>query len=757
MIPKEGLDITCRFEVVKIRFRNDTNGYTILEAKFTAYPSSYHPTSEIIMAGNFPSILVEDEFEAVGSWQHHHIYGYTFVLQQTKRIIPQTEKGIKEFLKRCAKGIGTKTADKIVSTFGIQTIAIIEQDWKNLLKIQGMGKKKAQAIHDSLIVHKRFEEIALFVLSRGANYKTAIRIYESFGDSSIMRIKDNPYSLCSIPKISFADIDSFGKSEGFGFAHIERVKHGLLYYLEVNTKSKGNLYVEKGVLSETINKFLHNNGAYKDESQFERISTKKLDEALQQLISEELIVVEKDNKGASCVYLKSYHVIENQIVRHLKKLIEEPKIPIALESQIESFLDEYEKLNNFKLATRQKEAVFMALKHGMSILTGGPGTGKTQTINTIIKCIKAIKPSAIIHLCAPTGKASKRMTELTGMEAKTIHRTIGLNGFEKENETSVIEGDFVIIDESSMIDAFVFYKLLEAIDGNVRIIFVGDYEQLPSVGPGLILRDLINSKKIPTTVLNEIFRQARESQIVMNSHKIIKGVKTSDKDGLTFDTEKGDFYFVRRSDRIKAQEGIIDSVESFIKNHGFKLNDIQILSPMRKGDLGVWQLNRLMQQKYNPPASDKKELKLDEISFLREGDKVIQTANNYELEVFNGEVGYVSYIGLDKEGKRVVEVEFDEKSIIYDELSIDELELAYVITIHKSQGSEFPIVIMPIHPSQEIMLNKNLIYTGWTRAKQIVVCIGTYEALDNAIEKNDELRNSKIKDKITKQIELLAS
>lgn len=757
MIPKEGLHVAVSFEVKKIRHRNDSDGYTIFQARFIDYPSTFLPTSEIVIMGNFPSIFSGDEFEGVGSWKNSPIYGFGFHLEQAKRVVPHSEKGIQEFLKRCSKGIGSKTAKSIVDTFGIQTISLIEQDWKCLLKVKGMGEKRARKIHDQLVGHKKFEEIALYMLSNGASYNTALRVYESFQDSSVMRIKENPYILCGVQKISFQEADKFGRAEGVAFSDVERVKHGIWSFLELNTKSRGNLYVDKSFLVEKLQNFLWQYGAYKTERRVETIPLAHIDEALKRLKDEEKIVIERDAQGGEIIYLTSYHVIENQIVRHLKKLIEEPRNPIALDTEIKSFIEGYESTHGLKLAERQKESVFMALENGMSILTGGPGTGKTQTINTIIQCIKTIKPTAMIHLCAPTGKASKRMTELTGMEAMTIHRTIGLNSFEEENVTKMIEGDFVIIDESSMIDAFVFYKLLEAIDENVRILFVGDYEQLPSVGPGLILRDLINSGKIPTTTLDQIFRQAQESQIVMNSHKIIKGIKTTEKDGLSFDVKKGDFYFVRRVDKLHAQQGIIDSVESFITNHGYKLQDIQILSPMRKGDLGVWQLNRLMQQKYNPASAFKKEMKLDEISLLREGDKVIQTSNNYDLGVFNGEIGYVESIGLNRDGERIVEVKFDDKDITYDALSVEELELAYVMTIHKSQGSEFPIVIMPIHSSQDIMLNKNLIYTAWTRAKKTVVCVGTMTSLDKAIDRTDNtLRNSKIKEKIVQHIKQVA-
>lgn len=748
-------EISVRFEVKKIRFRNEKNRYTVIEAKFTKYDSKQPaPTVETIISGYFPSVFVEDEFEGVGVWKNHPIYGYTFVLKNAKRIVPQTEKGIKEFLKRCAKGIGSKTAGLIVETFGMNTIRMIEADWRNLLKVPGIGEKRAKKIYENLITHKRFEEIALYALSQGASYNTAIRIYEHLGESAILRIKENPYILCTIPKIGFEEADKFGKGEHVAFHDMERVKYGILEFLDRNTKSKGNLYLEKAILVQYFNQFLITIGAYKEVKKSEYVTEERLNEALKQLLREEKIVIDRDIHGTDCIYLKSYHVIENQIVRYLKKLIEEPKPPIASTQQIEDFIKQYEEEHSFCLAQKQKDAVFMSLQNGMSILTGGPGTGKTQTINVIIKCIQAVKPNAVIHLCAPTGKASKRMTELTGMDAMTIHRTIGLNGFEADNQIHCIQGDFVIIDEASMIDAFVFYKLLEAIDENVRILFVGDYEQLPSVGPGLILRDLINSRKIPTTVLTEIFRQAQESQIVMNSHKIIQGIKTTDENGLTFDESKGDFYFIENKDRKKTQQYILASVRQFIQKYNYTLQDIQILSPMRKGDLGVWELNRLMQQKFNPPASDKKEYKVDEINLFREGDKVIQTVNNYDLEVFNGEVGYIKSIGYDKDGEPFVEVDYDDKVVVYDELSVEEMELAYVITIHKSQGSEFPIVIMPIHPSQEHMLNRNLIYTGWTRAKKVVVCVGTKESLDKAIERTDNtVRNSKIKDKIIRKIQ----
>jgi exodeoxyribonuclease V alpha subunit len=507
----------------------------------------------------------------------------------------------------------------------------------------------------------------------------------------------------------------------------------------------------KGRLIPKLSTFLAKYGAYKNEVSI--LKPSDIEKCLVELRGSGKVIIEINEEKEECVYLKNFNFIENRIVSLLKKLIEEPKTSIATKEQIEEFILFHEKTHSFKFAEKQKTAIFMSLLNGISILTGRPGTGKTQTINSIIQCVKYINPHATIHLFAPTGKASKRMSELTGMDAMTIHRGIGLGFGEDEQDEVILDGDLLVIDETSMMDAYVCYRLLACIHQNIRVLFVGDFEQLPSVGAGLILRDFIYSKRIPTTRLTEIFRQAKESQIVMNAHKIAEGITTSDVDGLTFDVKKEDFYFIQRPDRMKAQETIIESVKRFL-NKGFTLDDIQILSPMRKGDLGVWNLNRLMQETFNPRAKGKKEVKMDEFTFFREGDKVIHTVNNADLNVFNGEVGKILRIyDLAEEGLQV-EVEYDsEKVVTYGLLNVDELEHAFVTTIHKSQGSEYPIVIMPVHDSQKDMLTRNLIYTAITRAKKKVVLIGTKPVLDAAIRRIDNLvRNSNIKEKIIREI-----
>lgn len=746
-------NIKARFEIKKIRSHNSENGFTIAEAKFTKYESNYLPTLELVVVGNFISVFEGDEFEAEGKWVNHDVFGYQFQVEFPKRIVPQSRKGMIEFICRHVRGVGKKTAEKIVNKFGEQALSKIEEDWRNLLQVGGISEKRAKRIHDRLTKYKRFEEIAMFVLSFGGGYKTALRVYEAFGESAIMKIRENPYVLCSIKKVGFPVADVFAKNMGFSHHHIERIKEAVLYLLDWCSKSRGDLYVSSNEIKSVLSKFLYHHGAFKGTTEDEyRLDPNEIDRAIAELKKQERIVIEINDSGEECVYLRNFNFIENRIVALLKRHIEATKPLIFTKAQIQSFLDWYEKSKGIKLADQQKAAVYMALTNGFSIMTGGPGTGKTQTINAIIQCVKYYKPDAVIHLFAPTGKASKRMSELTGMEAMTIHRGIGLGYDEEERTIHIVEGDLLVVDETSMMDAYVCYKLLSSVTENTRILFVGDYEQLPSVGPGLILRDFIQSGKIPTTKLTEIFRQkkSKESQIVLNAHKVLQG----NIYGITFDEDKGDFYFIERKNRLDVQRTIITCVERLIKNSGYTLDDIQILSPMKKGDLGVWALNRLMQETFNPRRKGIREIKVDETMVFREGDKVIHTVNNKDLDVYNGEIGKIISIFEDDEGEVQVEVEYDEgKRVIYNELTLEEIELAYVSTVHKSQGSEYPVIIMPIHSSQEKMLSKTLIFTGWTRAKEKVIMIGTKSTLYKGLSKNENIvRNSNIKEKIIKEI-----
>lgn len=749
--------VKARFVIKKIRLHNSENGFTIAEAKFTKYESDYLPTIELVVVGNFVSVFEGDEFEGKGKWVNHDVFGYQFHVEFPKRIVPQSRKGIMQFICRHVRGVGKKTAEKIVNKFGEQTLSKIEEDWRNLLEVGGISEKRAKKIYEKLAKYKQFEEIAMFVLSLGGGYKTVLRVYEVFGESAIMKIRENPYVLCSIQKVGFPVADLFAKNMGFSHQHIERIKEAVLYLLDWCSKARGDLYVPQHEIKSVLSKFLHYHGAFKGATEDEyRIEPNNIDKAIEELKKQERIVIEVNDKGEECVYLKNFNFIENRIVALLKRHMEAKKPLNFTNAQIRSFLDWYEKSKGIRLADQQKAAVYMALTNGFSIMTGGPGTGKTQTINAIIQCVKHYKPDAVIHLFAPTGKASKRMSELTGMEAMTIHRGIGL-GYEEEQRTfNIVEGDLLVVDETSMMDAYVCYRLLLSVTENTRILFVGDYNQLPSVGPGLILRDFIQSGKIPTTKLTEIFRQknTKESQIVLNAHRVLQGNIYD----ITFDEDKGDFYFIERKNRLDVQRTIITCVERLIKNGGYSLDDIQILSPMKKGDLGVWELNRLMQERFNPRREGIREIKVNETMVFREGDRVIHTVNNKDLNVYNGEVGRIISI-FEDEGKPHVEVEYDEsRQVIYNELNIEEIELVYAKTTHKSQGSEYPVVIMPIHSSQEKMLSKTLIFTGWTRAQEKVIMVGQKSVLYKGLSKDENIvRNSNIKEKIIKEIHLPVS
>lgn len=740
--------IPMRFEVVKIMYRNSEDGYSILKVNFTHYPSTYIPTSNLVVVGNFFAIQEEDEFEGEGYWTENPTYGHQFVLNWSKLFTPVSKKGTKKFLQRFVKGIGSKTAEAIVNHYEEDTLQKIRENWKNLTAVAGVGEKKAKLIHYKLTEHEKFEKIAMFVLQQGVGYKVCLRIYEAFGDKAVERIKENPYALCDVPKVGFVVADKFAKSFGLPLNNPLRIQAGILHYILVQMKQQGHLYLMRKPFVKDLAVLLSDKNDISS-----KLKKNEIEKAIDALTMSHKLTVEVSDAQDECVYLTGYSKVEGLIVSRLKTLIEEPRENLVSDAQVDAFVAEFEINNAIQFAEKQKQAIKMAMTQGISILTGGPGTGKTQTINSIIKCLKYHNPSATIVLAAPTGKAAKRMTQLTKMESKTIHRLINLIGNEIDEETDMIFADYLIVDESSMIDAYVFYKLINSIDENTRLLLVGDYEQLPSVGPGLILRDLINSNKVPTTRLTEIFRQAKESQIVMNSYKIINGHKTTGDDPLVFDHTKKDFFFIPKEDKMVIQGYLLKAIENSINNQGKTLADIQVLTPMRKGELGVYDLNKLIQKRFNPPHPSKEEIRTSVINVFRTGDRVIQTVNNYDLNVFNGEVGIVKCIERDGDDFAITVDYEDEKVIVYDNLTVEEMMLSYAMTVHKSQGSEFPVVIMPIHGSHEILLNRNILYTAWTRAQETVICVGSLSALNKAADKTDgTVRNSRIMEKIQKQI-----
>lgn len=734
-------EIEIRFEVKKITYKTE-DGFRIMQVKLLEHPENVEiPTAEHIVSGVFiNNVNIKDTYKATGCWVDTGEYGYQFKIKNAILTMPETEKGVIEFLHRNISGVGKKTATTIVEKFGISTLDIIKNKPEELLKIKNITEKKMKKISEQINTITNFEDVYVELYPLGFSATEVENLNRELGSLAITNIKDNPYLAKQLKIAPFKNCDKVAEKLGMSPTDPKRIRQGILEYIGYNLQNKGNLFVYKNFININLKEYLNNHGRYMEK--IEILKEEDTDKAIKYLLDKNLIKIEKDIDGFECMYIKFYLDIENHIVRILKDMIRQ-KSHTLTDLEIQSFLNSREK-QEIKIGKEQKEAIEMALTNKISILSGGPGTGKTFTANLVVEAIKNKKPEAIIELAAPTGKAAKRMTELTGMEAKTIHRLIGLNGLEEEEEKQEldnVEADFLIIDEASMIDAYLFYCLLSCITENTNILIIGDYQQLPSVGPGLILRDLINSKEIETTILKEVYRQAQDSQIIANAHKIINGDKN-----LNLDKNKGDFYFIETKSKTNIKNTIIRCIERLLET-GFKINDIQVLTPTNKGDLGVVELNKAIQKKFNPCDKNKEEIKVGLERAFRVGDRVIQTENNYDLEVFNGETGIITEI---KEGEiKEITVDFGDKEIVYIKDTVAQLELAYAITIHKSQGSEFKVVLTPVHSSQAILLNRNIIYTGLTRARERVVYIGDKEEFNKGIDKIDIIeRNSQIREKL---------
>lgn len=742
--------IGVTYVVEKIRYRDSDTGYTIVEPKVLSYEGEEPKHREKhVYIGYFRSIFEGDEFHSTGCWVERDRYGPHLKLSHSEKLIPATKKGIKEFLVRHINGLGPSMAQKIIDKFGMNTISIIKEGHNELLEIKGIGEEKAKKIHREISQHSKFEKTSMYLFNGGCNYLEIAQIYEEFGLNTIARVKENPYSICKLNDISFSRADAFAKMEGFEYDSNIRIEQSILCFLEYDSESKGNLYTEMDYLEYHLDAYLDRFGCYQ---KGRALTPKLIRKAIDKLSLTKDIVLDIDESGNECVYLKILHGVELGIINKLRNMVEmDVSCPIGLPEDIEIAINKYEEETGFCLAKNQKEAVFTSLSNNISILTGGPGTGKTQTINAIINSAKSLNKSIDFLLCAPTGKASKRMSELTGLDANTIHSSINYNSFNQENEVIEIEADFVIIDEGSMVDAFVFNKLLSAIDiEKTKVLFVGDINQLPSVGAGLIFRDLIESNTIPTVELNEIFRQAKESRIISNAHAVINGKTTLDEDGIDITGKREDFYFIQNKSIEGIQELIVMSVNR-LKEKGYRDSEIQILTPMRKGGLGVDSLNYLIQNILNKRQSNKLEIRVSERKTLRVGDRVIQTKNNPDLSIFNGEIGYITEMDNPNSINFTLTIDFGDKDVTVTKEDLVDLELAYALTIHKSQGSEFPVIIMPFHNTLDSMLTRNLVYTGITRAKDIVVSIGNIDSLNQSVFKVDNLkRNSNIKMKLNR-------
>lgn len=738
-----------KFIVKRIEHRIHETGYTFLTAK--AQPIHCKKKSgleEIKIRGIFDTVFEGEGFEAKGSIYDDYMKGPIFIIEGLPLLKePQAEKEIINFLRKRVDKLGVKTAKDVVETLGLNCLKdISEQGVDLLMTIPNMKEKKAEAIFEAVHRQKTFEPLLAFLMEYKLDPLLATPIYEAYSSHALTTLRFNPYILTTFPHTSFSTADFLALQLGWSYDHHFRVEQAILSCLEERSNTNGDMCVRKPEFLKMLNDFVQKNGQFKQPHQF--FTAEMMEEALEELLKKKEIVIE-ENLDEKCLYIYSrlYYWIESGIVEKLKEMMESNTQYAHRLDQAKRLIDRLDQESEHPFDPKQKEAGIMALINRISILTGGPGTGKTHTTNMIAKAIEELNPEARILLLAPTGKAAKRMTELTKRPAYTIHSAIGLRGsFSDGEETKELDADYILVDESSMIDAFVFLHLLQSVGEKTQILLVGDYEQLPSVGPGLILRDLINSHRIPVTRLTTIFRQAMESQITMNSYAMIQG----DFSAFRVDPAKDDFFFVRTSTIPAIMKKILDSFTRMHEKYNFPIDEICVLSPMRKGDLGIDLLNREIQHQVNPPSFEKQECYINSDTLIRVGDRVMQTVNNRELNVFNGEVGYVKYIEIEK-NKPVISVEYPDKDelVVYRNKNCEDIQLAYCMTIHKSQGSEFPIVIMPMHLSHKAMLNQNLVYTAWTRAKSKVICIGQEETIHVAMSKRDDIqRLSQIKGKL---------
>lgn len=709
--------------VSDIVFKNEENGYTIA--------SLANENDEITIVGCMPTLSVGESIEIEGKWVNHKIYGSQFEVQSFIPVTPSSLEGIYVYLSSgMIHGIGEKMAKRIVDKFSVDTLDIIQNTPERLTEVEGIGIKKVKQIQESYEENRELRNIIIQLSPYGITPNYCLRIYKKYKDKSLEVINKNPYRLAEeVRGIGFRIADDIASKIGIDKYSPDRIMQGILFTLNQSLGS-GHTYLPKRILIEQSVKILG-------------VEPKYVENGIMDLAYDQKVHLENMN-GEILIYLMMYYICENGVCKEIVKLSQHETKDLHI--NIEEEIKVVEKEDEISLANNQILAVKESINNGVTIITGGPGTGKTTTINTIIKIFENNDQKVV--LCAPTGRAAKRMSETSNKEAKTIHRLLEM-GFATDSDELVffkdgedpIDADVIILDEASMVDIILMYNLLKAIKLGTRLLLVGDSDQLPSVGAGNVLKDIIDSNVIKTVRLNEIFRQARESMIVVNAHKINNG------EPLFLNVKNKDFFFLRKNNNEEILNEIIGLVsERLPKFYKFdKLKDIQVLTSMRKGDLGVNNLNIELQKYLNPPNKYKQEEQFAKRTF-RVGDKVMQIRNNYtkkwETEdksdrgegIYNGDIGYIFHIDKDKKTVFVIFDKIKIASYKYDEL--DEIDHSFCTTIHKSQGSEFPVVLIPIVWAPPMLLSRNLLYTAVTRAKKIVVLVGDVKYLEQMIKNN---------------------
>jgi exodeoxyribonuclease V alpha subunit len=719
---KEKTLITLEGSIERISFHNAEDHFTIARMKIRGEKDT------IPVIGHLYSVTPGEVLKISGYFEQHPKYGRQVRIESYESIVPATVSGIEKYLgSGLVKGIGPEMAKRIVKQFGLTTLDIIERDIRQLSKVEGVGPKRIAQIKEAWKEQKEIRRIMIFLQGYGVSTGLATKIFKTYGQQAVTRIKENPYGLAAdIFGVGFLTADRIAQKMGMEKDAPARLQAGLIYSLQQKSE-EGQVCLPEEDLTQAASHQLD-------------VETNQLLPVLQELIQKKQLRIRQDETGKTYIFLPYLDLSEEGIAHRIGVLLKEKA---KADGRTETILFQVEKTLRLTLSGQQKEAVRKALSQKLLIITGGPGTGKTTIIRSILEIFKRLGRQCL--LMAPTGRAAKRLSEVTHYPAATIHRSLGYNpkmgGFQRDEEHP-LEADLVVIDEASMVDTYLMFHLLKAVPDQAVLILVGDVFQLPSVGPGNVLSDFIQSQKVPVVQLNRIFRQGEGSLIVVNAHRIHQG----DMPILVEEEEsKGqDFYFLNQEEPEKAVRWILDLVQDKLpQRYGIDpLQDIQVLTPMYKGMVGAENLNLFLQQHLN---KDQRSVQRGSRLF-KVGDKVMQIRNNYDKDVFNGDIGRLAKI--DRESQEVL-VNFEGRFVVYDFSELEDLVLAYAISVHKSQGNEYPAVIIPIMIQHFILLQRNLIYTAVTRAKRVVVLVGTKKALAIGIKNNKpQLRYSLLKERL---------
>ncbi|WP_027178107.1 SF1B family DNA helicase RecD2 [Maridesulfovibrio bastinii] len=693
-------------EVRNVIFHNEDNNYTVCRI------ASKEESSQITVVGILPGVAAGDNIVVHGRWKQHPKFGRQFEADYHERVRPATEAGVIRFLKSSSiKGVGEAIATEMVSTFGIDVLDILDDEPEKLLKVKGISQKKLDVIKESWSSQREIKNLILFLHSHDVSPTYAARIFNLYGSQSVARISENPYELAyDIRGIGFKTADTMALKLGFAPDSFERIEAAIIYTLFSVSERGGHMFYPKDKLMADVCGKLGGVDCERVEDGLDNLENKK------RIRIEDL--PEQDIEQA--VFLMHFYRFEEEICKRLHGLVNHPS-PVSRE-KVEQVLPEVEEKLGFQLSDEQREAVFDACINKFFIITGGPGTGKTTITKAVVTTLREL--GLKVKLAAPTGRAAKRLSEATGRQATTIHRMLQFtpeSGGFFYNEDQKLKADVLVVDEASMLDCQLCLAVLRAVPLTCRVIFVGDVNQLPSVGPGNVLSDLLQSGQVPSAVLNHIFRQAQESYIVVNAHRINDGEFPLNHPK---EAPESDFYWIPQENLQKVQDMIVQSVCERIPERYFldPMTDIQVLTPMHKGEVGTQRLNQVLQEKLNPAKGAV--LTRGNTEF-RVGDRILQLRNNYEKEVFNGDLGRVFYI--DKEEGELT-AEFDGNIVHYESSELDELSLAYAVSVHKSQGSEYPAVVMPVVTQHYLLLQRNLLYTALTRARRLAVLVGGNKA-----------------------------